>query len=67
MPAEDKQLSPYAGSVTGVASSLGNIGPFIMPVIFGFLIDVTGSFQTSIIAVAFLAGITFTLGSKAFS
>jgi NNP family nitrate/nitrite transporter-like MFS transporter len=67
MPAEDKQLSPYAGSVTGVASSLGNIGPFIMPVIFGFLIDVTGGFQASIIAVAFLAGITFTLGSKVFS
>jgi len=67
MPAEDRQLSPYAGSVTGIASSLGNIGPFTMPVIFGFLIDITGSFQASIIAVAFLAGVTFTIGSKTFS
>jgi len=67
MPAEDKQLSPYAGSITGIVSSLGNIGPFIMPVIFGFLIDVTGGFQASIITIAFLAGVTFTLGSKAFS
>ncbi|MEM2842388.1 MAG: MFS transporter [Candidatus Bathyarchaeia archaeon] len=67
IPPEDKELSIYAGSVIGVTSSLGNIGPFAMPVIFGLLIDVTRSFQYSILAVAFLAGVTFTLGSKAFT
>jgi cyanate permease len=66
IPVEDKELSIYAGSVIGVTSSLGNIGPFVMPVIFGLLIDVTKTFQYSILAVAFLAGVTFTLGSKAF-
>lgn len=66
IPPEDKDLSIYAGSVIGVTSSLGNIGPFAMPVIFGLLIDVTKSFHYSILAVALLAGVTFTLGSKAF-
>jgi cyanate permease len=64
MPVEHERLSPYAGSVVGLISSLGNIGPLIMPVIFGLLIDVTGTYYASIFAVAALAGITFTLGSR---
>jgi len=35
-----------------------------MPVVFGFLIDVTGTFQASVLSVAVLAGVTFILGSK---
>ncbi len=64
IPVEHERLSPYAGSVVGLISSLGNIGPLTMPVIFGLLIDVTGTFHASIFAVAALAGITFTLGSR---
>ncbi len=64
VPVEHKRLSPYAGSVVGLISSLGNIGPLVMPVFFGLLIDVTGTFHASIFAVAALAGITFTLGSR---
>jgi len=36
-----------------------------MPVIFGLLIDYTGTFQASVFSVAALAGITFVLGSRA--
>jgi cyanate permease len=36
-----------------------------MPVIFGLLIDVTGTFQASVLSVAALAGVTFVLGSRA--
>ncbi|MEM1587513.1 MAG: MFS transporter [Candidatus Bathyarchaeia archaeon] len=67
IPPKDEELSIYAGSVTGFTSSLGNIGPFAMPIIFGLLIDVTRSFQYSILAVALLAGVTFTLGAKVFT
>ncbi len=64
MPVEHERFSPYAGSVVGLTSSLGNIGPLVMPVLFGLLIDVTGTFHVSIFAVAALAGITFILGSR---
>ena len=64
IPVEHERLSPYAGSVVGLISSLSNLGPLVMPVLFGLLIDVTGSFHASIFAVAALAGITFVLGSR---
>jgi len=64
IPVEHERLSPYAGSVVGLISSLSNIGPMAMPVLFGLLIDVTGTFHASIFAVAALAGITFILGSR---
>lgn len=64
-PAENERLSTSVGGVVGVISSLGNIGPLAMPVIFGFLIDITGTFEASIFSVAVLAGVTFLLGSRA--
>jgi len=64
MPVEHERLSPYAGSVVGLISSLSNVGPLVMPVFFGLLIDITGTFHASIFAVAALAGITFILGSR---
>jgi len=64
-PVEDEHLSRYAGAVVGLVSALGNIGPLAMPVVFGFLIDVTGTFQVSVLFVAALAGVTFILGSRA--
>jgi len=64
VPAEHERLSASVGGVIGLISSLGNIGPLIMPVVFGFLIDVTGTFQASVLSVAVLAGVTFILGSR---
>ena len=64
MPVEHERLSASAGGVIGLISSLGNIGPLVMPIVFGFLIDATGTFQASVLSVAVLAGVTFILGSK---
>lgn len=64
VPAEHERLSASVGGVIGLISSLGNIGPLVMPVVFGFLIDVTGTFQVSVVSVAVLAGVTFILGSR---
>jgi len=64
VPVEHKRLSPVAGSAIGLISSLGNIGPLLMPVLFGFLIDVTGTFHASVFSVAALAGAVFILGSR---
>ncbi len=64
VPTQHERLSATAASVVGFISSLGNIGPLGMPVLFGFLRDITGTFHTSIFAVAALAGVTFILGSR---
>ncbi|MBE9514150.1 MAG: MFS transporter [Chloroflexi bacterium] len=64
-PVEHEYLSRFAGTVVGLISSLGNVGPLVMPVVFGYLIDVTGTFQTSVLCVAAVAGVAFTLGSRA--
>jgi len=63
MPAKHERLSASIGSVVGLASALGNVGPLTMPVLFGFLIDVTTTFQMSVLSVALLASVTFILGS----
>ena len=64
LPVEHERLSSAAGSVVGLISSLGNIGPLLMPVTFGLLIDVTGTFQVSLVFVAAVVGVTFILGSR---
>ena len=64
VPVEHERLSASAGGVIGFISSLGNLGPLVMPVVFGFLIDATGTFQASVLFVAVLAGFTFVLGSR---
>lgn len=64
VPVEHQRLAPVAGSVIGLISSLGNIGPLLMPVLFGFLIDVTGTFHASVFSVAALGGAVFILGSR---
>jgi len=63
LPAQHERLSASVGSVVGLISSLGNVGPLMMPVVFGLLIDVTGTFHLSVLSVALLAGVTFILGS----
>jgi len=64
IPTQHQRLSGSAASVVGLVSSLGNIGPLVMPVLFGFLIDVTGTFHSSVIIVGAIAGITFIFGSR---
>jgi len=64
-PAEQDHLSGAIGTVVGLISSLGNVGPLVMPVVFGLLIDLTGTLQASIFSVAALSGVTFILGARA--
>jgi cyanate permease len=63
VPAETQRFSSSIGTVIGLISSLGNLGPMIMPVVFGWLIDLTGAFQASVFFVALVAGATFLLGA----
>jgi cyanate permease len=63
-PAEHSHLSSSIGGVVGLISSLGNIGPLLMPVVFGYLIDVTGTFYASMFAVAALSFITLVLSAS---
>lgn len=63
IPVQHQRLSAATASVVGFVSSLSNIGPLIMSVLFGYLIDITGTFHVSVLTVAALAGIAFFLGS----
>jgi CP family cyanate transporter-like MFS transporter len=63
-PAAETHLSGSIGGVVGLISSLGNVGPLVMPVVFGLLIDITGKFYASIFSVAALSGVTFILSSR---
>jgi cyanate permease len=63
-PAEHYYLVSSIGGVVGLISSLGNIGPLLMPVVFGYLIDVTGTFYASIFAVAALSCVTLILSAS---
>jgi CP family cyanate transporter-like MFS transporter len=63
-PSEDSHLSSSIGAVVGLISSLGNIGPLIMPVVFGLLIDLTGTFYLSMFSVAALSSVTLILSSS---
>jgi CP family cyanate transporter-like MFS transporter len=59
MPVEQGRLSPYAGTVVGFVTSASNVGPLAVPVLFGYLIDVTGYYYASLAAVAALAVVVF--------
>jgi len=59
MPVEQPHLSPYAGTVVGFVTSASNVGPLIVPVAFGYLIDVTGYYSASTFMVAAFAAIIF--------
>jgi cyanate permease len=63
-PAEHSHLSSSIGGVVGLISSLGNIGPLLMPVLFGYLIDVTGTSYASMLAVAALSCVTLILSAS---
>ncbi|MBN1152248.1 MAG: MFS transporter [Dehalococcoidia bacterium] len=59
MPVERPQLSPYAGTVVGFVTSASNVGPLVVPVVFGYLIDVTGTYPASLAFVAVLGLVLF--------
>lgn len=64
IPAIDPDLKDSGGEVTGIISSISNIGPLAIPVAFGYLIDVTGTYTISIFMVAGIALSIFSLGSQ---
>jgi nitrate/nitrite transporter NarK len=49
----------YAGTITGLMSTCGNIGGFLFPVVSGFLVQSTGSWRMPII----VSGTIFLVGS----
>jgi MFS transporter, ACS family, glucarate transporter len=49
----------YAGTITGLMSTCGNIGGFLFPVVSGFLVQYTGSWRMPII----VSGTIFLVGS----
>jgi len=49
----------YAGTITGLMSTCGNIGGFLFPVVSGFLVQSTGSWKIPII----VSGTIFLVGS----
>ena len=59
IPLEQKRLSPYAGTVVGFVTSASNVGPLVVPVVFGYLIDVTGYYSASVFTVAIFGAIIF--------
>lgn len=59
IPVEQPRLSPYAGTVVGFVTSVSNVGPLVLPVAFGYLIDLTGYYSASLFMVAALGGIIF--------
>ena len=51
-PARHPSLSTSAGKVTGIISSLGNIGPVILPITFGAFVDLSGTYIVSMFLIA---------------
>jgi len=55
MPTELEETVGMEGGVTGIISSIANIGPTLFPVLMGYIKDVTGSFTLALIVLAVLA------------
>ncbi|NLJ49511.1 MAG: MFS transporter [Candidatus Atribacteria bacterium] len=64
IPAELERYASSVGGVVGVISSLGNIGPLALPVVFGSLIDLTGTYRVSIIFISLFSGLIISLCSR---
>ena len=45
--------------MVGFVTSASNVGPLVMPVAFGHLIDLTGYYSASVFMVAILGGVIF--------
>jgi len=59
IPLEQPRLAPHAGTVVGFVTSASNVGPLVVPVVFGHLIDLTGYYSASVLMVAVLGAIIF--------
>ena len=59
IPVEQPNLSPYAGTVVGFVTSASNLGPLVLPVAFGHLIDLTGYYSASLFMMAAIGAIIF--------
>ena len=59
IPVEQPRLSPYAGTVVGFVTSVSNVGPLVLPVAFGYLIDLTAYYSASLFMMAALGGLIF--------
>jgi sugar phosphate permease len=54
----------YAGAITGAMNSAGNIGGFACSIAFGYLIEISGNYNTGIVVVAILVLISSFLFSR---
>lgn len=62
IPAEHPRTSEHIGSSMGLISSLGNLGPLLMPVAVGHIIDVSNSAIYAMLMLAIIAESVFILG-----
>ncbi|MFQ6050194.1 MAG: CynX/NimT family MFS transporter [Candidatus Hydrothermarchaeota archaeon] len=62
IPTESNTFAESVGSAVGFISALGNLGPFLMPITFGYLIDITKNYVPSIIMVSLVAESIFLFG-----
>ena len=61
IPVDHPKLSPNVASAVAIISSLANLGSFILPVMVGYIRDLTGSFMLALLVFAILGEITFLL------
>lgn len=64
IPTELEKYASSVGGVVGVISSLGNVGPLALPVVFGSLIDLTGTYRVSILFISLFSGLVIILCSR---
>ncbi|MFQ6086743.1 MAG: CynX/NimT family MFS transporter [Candidatus Bathyarchaeia archaeon] len=62
IPTELPELTQLVASAVGLVSSLGNIGPFLLPIATGYIKDITGYFSLAMIMLAVVAETTLILG-----
>jgi len=62
IPAEHPRTSEHIGSSMGLISSLGNLGPILMPVAVGHIIDISNSTIYAMVMLAIIAETVFILG-----
>ncbi len=62
IPTESEMLAESVGGVVGFISALGNVGPFVMPILFGYFIDITKTFAISILMVSLVGETMVVLG-----
>lgn len=64
IPGEHPQMKDRVASVMGLVASVGNLASLAMPVVVGYIKDITGSFLPSMIALAVLGECSLLLGLK---